>query len=213
MMIFVGDILKVIAGEIVLAPIDFGPYLRPGETVGLPISVSLANSVLSLVLDERAGNLVLGVPQVSGNGVTPFVGGLGTTGFQPGVIYSLFATAPTSLGQTLTLFGNIRCISVSPPPSSEGLPPMQVIPVTASFTATQSALYALNAPNIVVTLPPTSTWALGAGPVAVADLTGTYGGVVNGVFLNAPSTTLNINPFSSYTFVPSQSPPGWIITG
>jgi hypothetical protein len=205
-----GDLATVIEGEVVAIAVTFASRLSVGETLAGATVASMAVWPYSPVQDANAANLVLGTPWISGNSVYALCGGFGTAGFKPGVVYSLFATVTTSLGRTLIEYGQITCDPVIPAvTSSGGNLPNNVAIIMVNTTASASAVYALDAAGLTLTLPP--AWASNGGPVTVSDVFG-QGGTIAGPVLNWPSgvTSQALGPFGSENFVWSSQLNGWV---
>lgn len=205
-----GNLATVVEGDIKLVTMPFAGLLSAGAYLTGSAIAAIDVWPYSLVQDANAAGLIFAAPIISGTNIEVLCGGFGSTGFQPGVVYSLWASVATSLGETLTAYGQIICDSVSPPNLSDGgVLPTQTIAVTTNTTAYSSAVYILNAPGLTLTLA--ASWSALAGAVIVADNSGA-GGTAAGDVKNWPGgvTSMALTPYGSMTFVWSAQLNGWV---
>jgi hypothetical protein len=208
-MAFLGDLGPATAGEIDTYSCNFSARLSAGELV---VSVSAAMQLWpwSPVADPNAANLVLGRAFVTGSIATAFCGGLGTSGFQPGAVYSLVFTAVTSLARTLIGGGNVSTQSFVAPVSSGGGPvaPLTEFAVTSNTTPIVPGTYYLQAENLTFSLPASSI----GGDIVLVDMTGapnmTRGGPAP---LNMPAGMVWTAPYFEQRFTWSAKYSGWVM--
>lgn len=173
-----------LAGEVYDFTFAFASALASGETIS-SVAGNMAINPYSRVADSNATNLLLGSPSVSGSNVIAFAGGLGTTGFQPGAVYSLVITATTSLGQTLRSWGNISTLALTPPAaSSSGSVPSNEFNVTMSLTPAAPGYYYVKTTGVTITPPAAS---VGGDIVVVNDTGSDSAGIVVGATINYPA--------------------------
>jgi len=108
-----GDLATVEQGETIRQALSFASVLATGETLTGTPSVAMQLWPDSPVPDANAGGLIAGSGSVVGNTVVVKCGG--SSGFQAGAVYSLYAACATSNGQTRTVFGQITCNAIAPP--------------------------------------------------------------------------------------------------
>lgn len=99
------DFSPIYTTEQVVLTFDFSAALGDGEMLINPPTVSVG---LVSGTDPTPSSTLIGIPSIVGSSVLQTIGGL-----QPGAIYDIIATAPTSGGQILVLNSHQQCIAIA----------------------------------------------------------------------------------------------------
>lgn len=180
------------AGEVRLVPIAFA--LASGETI-VTAQAAVQLWAQSPVADPHASALLLGSPFVSGSSIVSVIGGAfvaGVSGFQPGAVYTLWANAATSLGQTLENDNNFTIDPRIPPTFGSGPPAGSEYTETTNFTPSVPGTYYLNASGLTLTVPSANV----GGDLLIVDITGAPNLTISGSLLNSAPV---MGPYGTFT--------------